>query len=133
MKERVKNVDKFSLRKKFESFTYALSGLRTFAREEHNLWLYILGISFTVVSGFFFDINRYEWMAQSLVTSLICSAELMNTALENAVDLASPRYHALAKKAKDVASAAVLIAALGGLVIFFIIYLPKFSILFFKI
>ncbi|WP_103326716.1 diacylglycerol kinase family protein [Bacteroidetes bacterium endosymbiont of Geopemphigus sp.] len=129
MKEPVKNADKFSLRKKYQNFTYALSGLRTFACEEHNIWLYILGISFSVALGFLFNIDRYEWLSQSVVTSLICSAELMNTAVENAVDLASPKYHTLAKKAKDMAAAAVLLAASGAFIVFLIIYLPKFCIL----
>lgn len=130
MNQPVKNSNKFSLVKKYRSFICALSGLKTFVLEEHNSWLYILGIVLSVALGFFFHINLYEWLAQCIVTVLICSVELVNTSLENTVDLISPEYHILAKKAKDIASAAVLMAALGALVVFLTIYLPKFLALF---
>ncbi|XCI75532.1 MAG: diacylglycerol kinase family protein [Flavobacteriales bacterium] len=122
----IKNTDKYSIGKKWKSFTYALSGLRAFAREEHNLWLYVGGVLGSLVLGFIFNISHHEWLVQSVVTTLICSAELMNTAIENVVDLVSSDFHPLAKNAKDVASAAVLITALGGLVIFLLIYGPRF-------
>ena len=47
----------------------------------------------------------------ALATALVLTAELLNTALEALVDLASPVEHPLAKQAKDVAAAAVLIAS----------------------
>ena len=130
MKEPIKNVNKFSLNKKYQSFTYALFGLKTFAREEHNFWSYIFGILFSIVLGVFFNIDRYEWIVQFLIISFIFSSELMNTAVENVVDLASPQHHTMAKKVKDLASASVLLSALGSFIIFLIIYIPKFLIFF---
>jgi diacylglycerol kinase len=51
----------------------------------------------------------------------------MNSAIEYVVDLASPEFHPLAKKAKDMAAGAVLLAAIGTVVIAAIIFLPKLN------
>ena len=66
-----------------------------------------------------------------MISALVLSAEAMNTAVEFVVDLVSPHYHPLAGKAKDVAAAAVLLAAFGAVIIGLIIFLPKIEALFF--
>ncbi|XOD69307.1 MAG: diacylglycerol kinase family protein [Flavobacteriales bacterium AspAUS03] len=85
----IKNTYKYSIGKKWRSFIYALFGLRDFSREEHNLWFYFRGVLGSLVLGFIFNINRYEWLVQLVVTALICSVELMNTVVENVVYLVS--------------------------------------------
>jgi diacylglycerol kinase (ATP) len=55
----------------------------------------------------------------------VLALEGVNTAIEAVVDLASPQYHDLARRAKDVAAGAVLIAALGALIIAALIVLPR--------
>jgi len=50
----------------------------------------------------------------------------LNTAIEFLVDLVQPDHHPLAEKAKDIAAAAVLIAAIASVVIGVIVFLPKF-------
>jgi diacylglycerol kinase len=52
-----------------------------------------------------------------LTTAVVFAAEFMNTAIEAVVDLASPYPHPLAKIAKDVGAAAVLVAALAAIII----------------
>jgi undecaprenol kinase len=56
-----------------------------------------------------------SWALLALAIALVGAAELLNTALEALVDLVSPDDHPLAKQAKDVAAAAVLVASLGAL------------------
>jgi undecaprenol kinase len=58
-----------------------------------------------------------EWAAMVLAIALVVTVELLNTALEAVVDLASPELHPLAKHAKDVAAAAVLNASLGAVAV----------------
>ena len=62
--------------------------------------------------------------------ALVISLEAVNTALEYLTDLVSPERHPLAGKAKDVAAAAVLIAAIGSAIVGLLIFVPKFSRLF---
>jgi diacylglycerol kinase (ATP) len=56
---------------------------------------------------------------------IVLSAELFNTALEAAIDRASPEHHPLAKVAKDTAAGAVLISAIGAVIVGVLIFLPR--------
>lgn len=57
----------------------------------------------------------WAWALLALACAGVIAAELLNAAVEAVVDLASPAEHPLAKRAKDVAAAGVLVAALGAL------------------
>ena len=75
-----------------------------------------------LVLGIVFSINRYDWVLSIILMGLILCAELLNTAIEAGVDLTTDRIHPLAKRAKDVGSAATfmmsIIALVGELIIF---------------
>ena len=75
-----------------------------------------------VVLGLLLHISLGGWLAVILCIVLVFSAECLNTALESLVDLVSPGYHDLAKTAKDCAAAAVLVCAIGSLVVAAIVY-----------
>jgi diacylglycerol kinase len=62
-------------------------------------------------------INRAEWAIIVLTIAAVLVLEGLNTAIEAAVDLASPAYHDLAKTAKDVAAAMVLMAAMSSVIV----------------
>ena len=119
------------LRKRIESFGYAFKGIATLFTSQPNARIHATVLSLVVFAGFFFKIERSEWLTIVLISALVLSAEAMNTAVEFVVDLVSPDYHLLAEKAKDVAAAAVLLAAFGAVVIGLIIFLPKIEVLFF--
>jgi len=78
-----------------------------------------------VLLGWLLGISRVEWALLTLVISAVFAAEFINTALEYVVNLASPRYHDLARKAKDISAAAVLIVVCASLVIGALLFLPK--------
>ena len=65
-----------------------------------------------------------EWVAISICIALVLALEALNTALEYLTDLVSPEYHPLAGKAKDAAAAAVLLVALGAIVVGLIVFIP---------
>jgi diacylglycerol kinase len=77
------------------------------------------------VFGILFAISIAEWMLCLLCFGLVITAEMLNTAIENLVDLASPQKHVLAGKAKDIAAGAVLVAAIVAAIVGLIIFLPK--------
>ena len=120
------------LRKRIESFGYAFKGIATLFSSQPNARIHATVLSLVVLAGFYFQIERSEWLTIVLISALVLSAEAMNTAVEFVVDLVSPHYHPLAGKAKDVAAAAVFLAAFGAVVIGLIIFLPKIEALFLK-
>ena len=79
-----------------------------------------------IVAGLLFGISVTEWLFLLLSVSLVIAFEIMNSALENVVDLASD-YHfsMLAKNAKDMAAGAVLVISGFAFVTGLIIFVPK--------
>ena len=78
-----------------------------------------------VVFGVWLGLDGREWAAIVICCAFVMSLECLNTAVEAAVDLASPNIHPLTKKAKDCAAGAVLVAAIGAAIIGCIIFVPK--------
>lgn len=83
-----------------------------------------------VVFGIKFTVSPVEWLILVLTIMAVLVTELMNTALEAVVDLASPEFHPLAKIAKDVAAGAVLVTAVSAVIIGSIIFCPKIAKIF---
>jgi diacylglycerol kinase len=113
------------LRKRIESFGYAFKGIATLFSSQPNARIHAVVLTIVVAFGFYFKIEKTEWLSIVLVAALVLSAEAMNTAVEFVVDLVSPDYHPLAGKAKDVAAAAVLLAAFGAVIVGLIIFAPR--------
>ena len=107
-----------------KSFRYAFEGWWHVLSTQHNAWIHAL-VSVAVLGlGLWLGISRQEWAIIILAVTAVWTAEFMNTALEALVDLVAPDYHPLAKIAKDVAAAAVLIGALGAIFIGLLILGP---------
>lgn len=101
----------------FKTFLYAFRGIAAMLRTERNARVHAAATIAALVLGFVFEIGRVEWMAIALAIMAVWCAEALNTAFEALCDVASPDYHPKVERAKDVAAGAVLIAALGALVI----------------
>ncbi|MFN0174291.1 MAG: diacylglycerol kinase family protein [Saprospiraceae bacterium] len=114
-----------SLKKRASSFRYAFQGLVDLFKSQANARIHGAAAAAVVLAGFYFQISRTEWIAVTLCILLVFSLEAMNTAIEYLTDLVSPDFHPLAGKAKDVAAAAVLLAALGAVLVGLLIFLPK--------
>ena len=69
-------------------------------------------------------ISRVDWLAIVLCIIVVSVAEVVNTAIESAVDLASPEWHELARAAKDAAAGAVLLASAGSVIVGLIVFSP---------
>ncbi len=106
-------------------FRAALSGLVAAFRTERNLRIHAAAGVGAIALGIWLGLSRMEWVAVALCLAGVPALECANTALEAAVDLASPVRHPLARKAKDCAAAAVLLAAAGSLAVGALVFLPK--------
>ena len=88
---------------------------------------HLLACAIVFVASLFFNISRIEMMFLIFAISSVIALELVNTALENAVDIAADgRWLSLAKSAKDVSAAATFIAALNALFVGYMIFFDKF-------
>jgi diacylglycerol kinase len=106
-------------------FKYAINGLISAFKTEVNLRIHVLTALVACAAGFYFELSSVEWAIIILCIVLVISFELINTAIEELCNLVHPEQHPIIKKVKDIAAAAVLLAAFGSVVAGFIIFLPK--------
>ena|SRR5215213_824725 len=99
------------------SIRCAVAGIRVMFASQHNAWIHVAATVIVVAVGLSFGLTRAEWCWITLAVISVWTAETLNTAFEFLTDVASPEFHPLAAKAKDVAAGAVLITALGSAVI----------------
>ncbi|MBX7242886.1 MAG: diacylglycerol kinase family protein [Bacteroidia bacterium] len=111
--------------KRIRSFGYAIEGIIYMIRTQAHARIHLLAIVIITGLGYYLKLSAGEWCWIVSCMGLVLSMEAMNTAIENLTDLASPEYHELAKKAKDTAAGAVLIAVIFCGIVWAIIFLPK--------
>ena len=105
-----------------QSFGFAFQGLAHLFRTQRNARIELcIGIA-ACAMGIWLKITPVEWCILVLAIACVLILEGLNTAMEAAVDLASPQKHPLAKTAKDVAAAMVLIAAIASVIVGFLIF-----------
>lgn len=110
-----------------KGFDYAYEGLVFAINHEKNMKFHILACAIVLVASLFFNISRIEMMFLVFAITSVIALELVNTALENAIDISTDgRWLYLAKSAKDVSAAATFISALNALFIGYLIFFDKF-------
>lgn len=112
------------------SFKYAFEGIIHASKGERNFRFHLFAAILVLVAGIFSQISLIEWIILILCISVMLSLELINSALERVVDLASPEIHDFAKQAKDMSAAAVLVFACASAIIGILIFLPKWMEIF---
>ena len=113
------------MKNRFYAFVNAFNGLIFFFKETVHARIHAFAALVVVLFGLYFQLNSLEWVSVLLCIGLVLSLEAVNSAIEYTVDLASPAYNELAKKAKDVAAAAVLLATIFSVIIAGLIFIPK--------
>jgi len=111
--------------KRIKSFEYAFKGITTLFVTQPNAQIHLLAVIVIVSMGIYLGLEPWEWCAIIICIAMVLVSEAINTAIEFLTDLASPDYHPLAGKAKDVAAAAVLMSVIICGIVWGIIYLPK--------
>jgi diacylglycerol kinase len=109
------------------SIGFAVQGLRVLLTTQPHARIHALASVVVVLTGFYFQVTRLEWVALLLAMAMVWVAEALNTGIELAVDVASPEWHPLAGKAKDVAAAGVLLASFAAVLVGLLIFLPKLT------
>ncbi len=106
----------------FQSFNHAVEGVIHALRTQRNLWIHFTIAAAILVAAVAFGVSKLELMVLLLAITFVLVAELVNTAIEAAVDVASTSFDPMAKLAKDIAAGAVLIAALNALAVGYLVF-----------
>lgn len=108
---------KFSMADRLKSVKCACHGIFIMLKYEHNAWIHTLATALIGTAGFIFGFTRYDWCWIVLAIVAVWTAEALNTAFEFLADVASPNFHPMVEKAKDVAAGAVFITSIGAVLI----------------
>jgi diacylglycerol kinase (ATP) len=113
------------------SFGYALDGVWHALKNNRNLRIDFIVASFVIIASIFFHTNPYEKGVLGITILLVICSEMINTSLEEMVNLITNEHRKEAKVAKDVAAGMVLIAAIGSVIVGIFIFAPYISKLFY--
>ena len=115
------------LKKLVDSFNHAINGVIDTVRTQRNMKIHLFAAIIVLLACFCFDISKVEFLVLAITITMVVSAELINTAIEAAIDMTTNYYHPLAKIAKNAAAGGVLITAINALVVGYVIFWDKLS------
>lgn len=110
------------MRKFLHSFRYAFHGIRAALADQQNLRVLVFIAALVIALGFYFDVDRFEWCILLLCIGLVIGLEMINSSIENLVDLVTLEKKPLAGKIKDIAAGAVLLVSILSTIIGIIIF-----------
>ena len=121
------------VRKLIDSFNYAIDGIIYALRTQRNMRIHFIVALIILSACFVYDISKIELIILAITITMVIAAELVNTAIESAIDLSTNYYHPLAKVAKNTAAGAVLITAINAVLVGYIIFWDELTNITFRI
>jgi diacylglycerol kinase (ATP) len=106
----------------FDSFNNAAEGVIHALRTQRNLWVHFAIAAAVLVAAVGFGVSKIELMVLLVAITFVLVAELVNSAIEATVDVASTSFDPMAKLAKDIAAGAVLIATLNAVAVGYLVF-----------
>ncbi|MBM7581833.1 diacylglycerol kinase (ATP) [Caldicoprobacter guelmensis] len=110
-----------------ESFNNAIKGIVHGFRTERNIKIHFIIALLVLIAAILANLSKIEVMLLFIVIAVVIAAELFNTALERIIDMIHPDYHPLAEAAKNMAAGAVLVTAVGSLMVGYIIFYNRLN------
>jgi diacylglycerol kinase (ATP) len=111
---------------RLKSLGFAVKGAYKLITTEHSVMVQSSIALLMVIAGFYFEIDRVEWILQILAFGLVLSIEGLNTTVEKLADFIHPEFHDRIGFIKDIAAGAVFFAAIAAIIVGLLIYVPKF-------
>ena len=105
-----------------ESFNYAVEGIIHVLRTHRNMRLHFLAAIVVLVLALVLGVSRIELIVLLLSIAFVLIAEMINSAIEAAIDVATSSFDPLAKLAKDIAAGAVLIASINAVAVGYLVF-----------
>jgi len=109
----------------FDSFNYAFEGIIHVLRTQRNMRIHFAAAVVVLVAALWAGVSHLELIALMLAIAFVFITEMINSALEQAIDVATTSFDPLAKLAKDIAAGAVLIATVNALGIGYLVFSGK--------
>lgn len=116
--------------KLYYSFHYALQGIRHALKNDQNLRIHFVVAALVIIASLIFHVNPFEMGILGIMILLVLAAEMINTTIEEMVNLITTEHRKEAKTAKDVAAGMVLLIASGSIIVGFLIFAPHIEKLF---
>lgn len=112
----------------FKKFKYAFKGLFHSIKEEKSLVIHLtVSALVLIVAGLIYEhMEISDWIIIVITIFLVIGVELINTAIENIVDMVAFKYNFNARKIKDIAAAAALVFSLMAIIVGLLVFIPKF-------
>jgi diacylglycerol kinase (ATP) len=122
----------FTLKGRVRSFRHAAGGIWFVLRSQHNAWLHAVAtvLAFVLAGALHVFVRPFtwgQWCVLVMAVAQVWVAETFNTGLEVLAAAISPDRHPIVKIAKDVAAAAVLMSALGAIIVGAILFVPPLA------
>jgi diacylglycerol kinase (ATP) len=111
---------------RLKSLGFAVKGAYKLITTEHSVMVQSSIALLMLIAGFYFKIDRVEWILQILAFGLVLSIEGLNTTVEKLADFIHPEFHDRIGFIKDIAAGAVFFAAIAAIIVGLLIYVPKF-------
>lgn len=121
------------VRRLLDSFNYAIHGIIHSLRTQRNMRIHFTVALVVLSACFIYDISKVEFIILAITITMVVSAELINTAIESAIDLTTNYYHPLAKIAKNAAAGAVLVTAINAVLVGYVIFWDKLTYITYRI
>jgi diacylglycerol kinase (ATP) len=108
-----------------DSFNFAFEGIIHVLRTQRNMRIHFAIAVFVLVAAVFADVTKLELIALLMAIAFVLVAEMINSAIEAAIDVATSSFDPMAKLAKDIAAGAVLIAAINAVAVGYLVFSGK--------
>lgn len=108
----------------FDKANVAIEGIIYSVKTQRHMRYHLIAALVVLLVSLVVNITRTEFILLSLAIILVLVTEMLNTAIEVAVDMISEAYHPKAKIAKDIAAGVVLVASIGALILAYLILYP---------
>jgi diacylglycerol kinase (ATP) len=106
----------------FDSFNYAFEGIIHVLRTQRNLRIHLAAAILVLGAAIALGVQRLQLIALLLAIAFVLVAEMVNTAIEGAIDVSTTSFDPNAKLAKDIAAGAVLIASINALAVGYLVF-----------
>jgi diacylglycerol kinase (ATP) len=110
-----------------ESFNHAIEGIIHVLRTHRNMRIHFAVAIAVLIAAIWYGVTRFELIALMLAIAFVLVAEMINSAVEQAIDVSTTSFDPLAKLAKDIAAGAVLIAALNAVAVGYLVFSRRLS------
>ncbi len=113
---------KNNLKSLITSFSFAIRGLIFCINNERNMRIHVCVSFFVTFFSFFYDVSKTEYIIILISICIVMSCEMINTSIEQLVNLSTSNYNNIAKIVKDVAAGAVFISSIISFIIALLIF-----------